>query len=220
MLNVSGILDGHSGNLDEELQEDITDISESLDRLSNLTIQLLDTSKLEFVQGMPAGMPVCLNDLVREAIGSVCGMCKRFNHTITTRLCDLPTITADRPSLVSAITNLLTNAIKYTPQGGSILILTDINFSDNVVKLIVADNGRGVPNWAQDKIFERFFRWGDNKTIREDSNGLGLYIVKTVINDHGGNVFVRSPLPAGRFEELELGGERLGSMFIIKLPIK
>lgn len=86
--------------------------------------------------------------------------------------------------------NLLTNASKYSPAGTQILIT--LSTHDKMVESQVQDSGRGVPLADQDKIFQKFFRASNVTDQESDSNGLGLYLVKSIVESSGGKIWFTS----------------------------
>jgi len=101
----------------------------------------------------------------------------------------IPVTLMDRRWVSRAITNYLDNALKYTPQGGSIMLRAFVN--EPYVHIEVSDNGPGIPYEAQPRIFERFYR-ANNGTTHIPGTGLGLAIVKSVAEQHGGSVYLHS----------------------------
>jgi len=116
------------------------------------------------------------------------------------------------------VVNLLSNSIKYTPEGGRILIGAEEKGNDIVFS--VADNGYGIPLAAHDKVFERFFQADSIMSQRVGGSGLGLTIAKGIVEEHGGSIYFESPISAGRFPDLPLGGDRKGTVFFVHLPMK
>jgi signal transduction histidine kinase len=111
---------------------------------------------------------------------------------------------ADKVRLIDAIDNLISNAIKYTPKGGSILVTLEL--TNNRIRLKVNDEGPGIKKEEQGKLFGKFQRLSARPTGGESSTGLGLYITKQVIELHDGRIWVES----------EYGK---GSSFAIELPL-
>ena len=118
---------------------------------------------------------------------------------------DFPPVSADPEKIEVTLTNLLDNAMKFSPQGGKIIIKGES--SENQVLISVADEGIGVSLRDRDRIFDRFYRVEDGSTKSTRGTGLGLYICKTLIEAHGGRIWVESEL--GR-----------GSRFTFSLPIE
>jgi signal transduction histidine kinase len=105
------------------------------------------------------------------------------------------------------IQNILSNAIKYTQDGGEVSV--DISLADKKnIQLKVTDNGYGIPENQQDKIFTKLFRADNVRKNDTDGTGLGLYIVKSVVENSGGKIFFEST------------GKKPGTTFFVILPIK
>ena len=126
-------------------------------------------------------------------------------HTINEKVpMDLAEINVDPDLLERAISNLLDNAIKYTPAGGKIEIITKTQ--ENNLLITVKDNGIGIPAEDLPRIFERFYRVDKSRSREMGGTGLGLAIVKHIIQTLGGEVSVQSEI-------------NKGSAFTIKLPL-
>ena len=110
-------------------------------------------------------------------------------------------VAGDKARLHQVVTNLLTNAIKFTPAGGRITI--SVGISGNVARLVVADTGAGIPNCELSHVFERFWRGRDAQRVA--GSGIGLAVVAELVQAHGGNVCATS----------EIGQ---GARFIVELP--
>jgi two-component system phosphate regulon sensor histidine kinase PhoR len=101
-----------------------------------------------------------------------------------------PQVMADRSKLEQVMVNLLDNALKYTPENGSITI--SANEADGMVAIAVTDTGIGIPPKDLPRIFERFYRVDTARSREQGGTGLGLAIVKHIIQQHGGSVAVES----------------------------
>jgi two-component system sensor histidine kinase SenX3 len=113
-------------------------------------------------------------------------------------------VLGDGEQLIMAIHNLLENAINYSPENTKVSVSSTI--SDGIVEIIVADQGIGIPEGEQDRIFERFYRVDPARSRETGGTGLGLSIVKHVASKHGGEVKVWS-------------SPNVGSSFALRLPI-
>lgn len=117
----------------------------------------------------------------------------------------LPTVKADHDRVKWILNNLIENAIRYTPNGGSITVST--NRAAKQVQVRVRDTGIGIPEKERGNIFERFFRAGNAITKENQGNGLGLYIARTIATDHGGDL------------DFVANAEGPGTTFILSFPI-
>lgn len=113
-------------------------------------------------------------------------------------------LTGDPVLLEIAVNNLLENALKYSPKDAPITISLELN--DNVAELQVQDAGPGIADDEKKKVFEKFYRLGNEATKRAKGTGLGLYITRKIVKNHGGNIFV----------ENNAGG---GSIFTIQMAV-
>ena len=116
----------------------------------------------------------------------------------------LPPIAADPDKLRQILTNLIDNAIKYSPDGGRVTV--EISRSGGRVRFRVSDEGLGIPPAEQDRIFEKFFRLDPNLTRGVGGTGLGLYISRELVTRMNGRIWVDSD-------------GRSGSSFLLELPI-
>jgi len=126
-------------------------------------------------------------------------------HTLAfTETENLPEITADRQRIEQVILNVISNAVKYTPDGGKI----DVNVSGiperNRVLVKISDNGIGIPAEDLDHLFERFYRVEKSRTSDAGGTGLGLAIAKELIDAHGGSIRVESAVDAGTTMLIEI----------------
>lgn len=126
------------------------------------------------------------------------------NHTITLKMEDhLPLVMADYRQLYQAVTNLVGNAVKYTPYNGTIDVRVRMN--GDMLRLEVQDNGYGISEEGQKNLFKEFYRVRSAKTAHIQGTGLGLSLVKAVIEAHNGKIWVESQ-------------EGVGSTFFVELP--
>jgi signal transduction histidine kinase len=218
LLSVSGILEGYSGTIDDEVREDLQVARQGIERLMRLVENLLNLSRIESrkveLQLQPASAP----EIIEAAIAELVDLAREHRHDISTRLQpDLPLLTVDRDRIIQVMINLLSNAIKYNPDGGSIVLGGEL--AGGAVRLTVADNGYGVPSWATQEIFRKFFQADSIMSHRVGGTGLGLTITEGIVEMHGGTIQCHSPLDAARFPGFSLGGERRGSLFVVTLPL-
>lgn len=111
-------------------------------------------------------------------------------------------ITGDKMLLQIAFNNLLENAVKYSGRETPVLVRLELN--DTVAEVQVIDAGPGIANEEKKKVFEKFYRVGNEATKRAKGTGLGLYITKKIIKNHGGNIFAQDNTPAGSIFAIQL----------------
>jgi signal transduction histidine kinase len=109
-----------------------------------------------------------------------------------------------------ALSNIMSNAIKYTPEGGRIEVIAEQH--EHSISIIIADNGIGVPEAEQNKIFQDFYRSSISKKKGVEGTGLGMSIVREIVHRHNGTVTLKSP------SRLDSGEEMPGSEFILTFP--
>jgi signal transduction histidine kinase len=159
-------------------------------RLSRLIENFLTFSRLERNRHRFTLTPTNPSDVVREALTAMADRVRGDRAPSVEIDPDLPAIAADRDALVTALLNLLDNAYKYTPANRRIAVRA-FREGDHVV-LAVEDNGIGIPQREQKRIFRRFYRV-DQRLARETAgSGLGLSIVDAIVRAHGGRVHVMS----------------------------
>lgn len=174
-------------------------------QLTNLVSDLLELSKLESLGLSPRWAPVDLGFVVHKAYELLLPAAQRKNQTLSLNLDDhLPVIKGNADYIERAVSNLIDNATKYTPEGGKIEVSAKANGQYLVVS--VSDNGIGIPRDDIPRIFERFYRVDRSRSREMGGTGLGLSIVKHVAQVHGGQIEVEST-PAQ------------GSTFRLKLPV-
>lgn len=219
LLAISGILGGYSGEINDEVREDLQMVEQEIARLTRLVNDLLDLARIESRKIELNLTETSVRDLVDAAVEQVSGIAGTHEHSIQTIVpSDLPFVWVDRDRIVQIIINLLSNSIKYNPRAGGILL--EAGRSKNAVVISVADNGYGIPSWAQKKIFDKFFQADSIMSHRVGGSGLGLTICKEIVELHGGTITCTSPLPRDRFPELSIDGERKGTVFEIMLQLK
>ena len=218
LLSISGVLEGYSGEINKETREDLELAKDGIKRLTRLVENLLDLSRIEAkkIDFNMAAVPVA--EIVDRAVQEVLLLARSHHHVIMNHVPgDLPDINVDRDRIIQVMVNLLSNSIKYTPDGGTLII--EAETGEDKVIFSFADNGFGIPESATEKVFEEFFQ-ADKITSREvGGSGLGLTIARGIIEGHGGNILCESPVPKGWFPDLPLDRERKGSIFIFRLPI-
>ena len=172
-------------------------------RMGRTIDELLELSRIE-MGGEMITAPIDLNDIVSEAIDRAQPIASRQGVSIEfTRNNDNCVINGDHFQLVSAVSNLVDNAVKYSDEGG--LVSVTVLPQDGHVEVQVADKGIGIPMASLERIFERFYRVDRARSRGTGGTGLGLSIVRHVVTNHGGEVNVRSR-------------EGEGSTFILRFP--
>ena len=187
----------------ERVKEYAGDINREAERLSRMIGDLLDLERMESGRMTLNVRPLDLNALVEEAI-STAGI-QTPQHTLRLDLDPmLPPLRADRDKLTQVLVNLLSNATKYSPDGGEVTVGT--RHDGEMAHLWVQDQGMGIARDELEAIFERYTRFDSGHTAPIQGTGLGLPIVRQIAEQHGGRVWAES----------ELG---VGSTFHVTLPL-
>lgn len=219
LLSVSGLLEGYSGKIDEEAREDLQLTREGIERLMRLVQDLLDLSRIEARKIELSLTSASLPEMIDKAVDEVSGLAVARGHVIVKDVRDdLPSIRVDRDRLVQAVINVLSNAIKYTPDGGKIAI--DAHMEGASVIVSIADNGYGIPEWAQEDVFNKFFQADRIMSQKVGGSGLGLTITRGIVEEHGGTIWCESPLPEGMFDDLPVDEKRKGTVFVTRIPLR
>jgi two-component system sensor histidine kinase SenX3 len=173
-------------------------------RLTDLVQEIINLSRLQDSDPLQVATENLIADIVNEAIDLVKTTSEAKGISVSAK--DIPEVVVlgDSEQLIMAIHNLLENAINYSPENTKVSVSSTV--SDDIVEIIVADQGIGIPEEAQDRIFERFYRVDPARSRETGGTGLGLSIVKHVASNHGGEVKVWS-------------SPNVGSSFALRLPI-
>ena len=171
-------------------------------RMSRIVDDLLDLSRVEF-GGTEEWSDVDLGSVLVEAVGTNQHAAKRQGLGLSLTGSAELLVRGDRSQLVSVISNLVDNAIKYSEAGGVVRVEGMIQGDEVVVT--VTDHGIGIAERDQKRIFERFYRVDKARSRATGGTGLGLSIVRHIVLEHGGSIDVRSE-------------EGIGSTFMVRLP--
>lgn len=203
--SVELLLDGVGTFTQDETLELARSIHFSVTALQTLVDNLLESVSIEAGRFRVRRRATDLGQLVADATLLMKPLMERRNQKLITRIPDaLPTISADPMRLTQVLVNLLSNASKYGPTDEPIEL--EAVLSDGAVKISVADRGSGVPAEEKDNLFHRFIRLGA-KDNTQYGIGLGLSVVKTIVESHGGAVGLDD----------RLGG---GSVFWFTIPLE
>jgi signal transduction histidine kinase len=173
-------------------------VAREAERLSALVDDLLALARAEADELQLQVGPTAVGSVVDEIYASLAPLAQRDRRVTLVRNVapDLPPALADRDRLVQVLLNLARNAITATPEGG--LVFLDLEREDEAhVALIVSDTGRGIPAEDLDRIFERFYRTDASRSRATGGFGLGLSIVRDLVQAMGGTIAVSSTVGAG-----------------------
>jgi histidine kinase len=201
--SMEGLMDGVLPADDETYRQ----IHAEADRLNRLVDDLQELSRVEAGALELDLQPVDVVSVVRSVTKRIISQSESKRISLDFELApDLPRVLADEDRTVQVLTNLVGNALQYTPEGGRIII--SAQQIKNEVQISVRDTGIGIPSEHLGHIFDRFYRVDKSRSRRAGGgSGIGLTIVRALIEAHGGRIWVESP------------GEGRGSKFTFTLPI-
>jgi len=181
----------------------VTKARRQIERLGRLVEDLLDVSRLESRRLHLSSGDVEMNDLVDDVVADFRAQSR--THEIRFHRAGEPVLVeGDRERLEQVLVNLMTNAIKYSPQGGQIVV--EVERAGDEARISVADFGIGVPKEEQRRLFQRFFRAANATTRNYSGLGIGLFVAHEIVRRHG-----------GRFDVVSEAGK--GSTFTFYLPV-
>jgi len=199
------LLKGAMGALDKGQRRFLDIVRANVDRMSALVADLLDISRIEAGRISLEREFLDLRQVVCEVRDSVMETIRERGLTLEVELApDLPVVQADRMRVIQVLNNLVSNAYRYTPTGGAIEIA--VHPIDDAVQVDVRDTGIGIPEKDRERIFERFYRADHPVVNKQPGTGLGLPIVRSLVEMHGGQVWVQSQ-------------KGVGSTFSFTLPV-
>ncbi len=180
---------------EQENRSYVRHIKTSAEQMAELVEDLLDLGKIE--AGVESvRVPWQLEELARQAVEESSFQASLRQVELTSSIAEsVPPVLCDPRQMRQVLDNLLSNALKYTPAGGTIVIRT--RAQDRQVLVEVQDNGIGIPREALPRLFEKFYRVPCRETEEIAGTGLGLAIVKAIIDQHGGEIWVESELDQG-----------------------
>ncbi len=161
------------------------------DRMTKIVQDLLELSRFDAGNSKLVAEEFSLGQSVRDTHDAIALEAKKHGHTVTLESTDdLPTIVGDRARIEQVLINILTNAIKYTPDGGAISITG--GQTDNKAWVRIKDNGIGIPAEDLPRVFDRFYRVDKARSRESGGTGLGLSIAREIITRHGGDILIES----------------------------
>jgi len=201
------ILSLYEDQLDTPIISKLKEINDGCERLQNIINNLLKASRLESPELKPKLQKEDLSFLIKFCVHELESLAETRNQSIKLDIDSKLYANIEKEEIHDVLSNLLTNAIKYTPPMGKIEIKTEVK-GDSVV-VSVKDNGIGFTDEQKTKIFQQFGkieRYGQGLDLGIDGTGLGLYISKRIVESHGGQIWMESE------------GKNKGASFYFTLP--
>ena len=188
---VENMMDGLTGSLNERQSFYLTRVNHNIERLTRMINDLLDLSRIEAGKMELLSSAVNVGSLGREVVELLQPLAKKRDVILRANITDpISLIHADRDKLIQILTNLITNAIKFTDTSGTVSVNIQQR-QDGSVHTCVQDTGCGIPLDEQHTIFERFYR-GQTSDVKTRGAGLGLAITKSLVELHNGSIEVSS----------------------------
>jgi len=196
---------GKIGPINDMQANFLSTIRSNVERMSTLVSDLNDNSKIEAGRLRLDFKAIDSAEVVDEAIRSTRRQIEEKKQIVEVQLSEsLPSVWADRTRVSQVLVNLVSNAHKYTPEGGTVVVGAEATSNQwdpegaaRVVHLWVRDNGIGISAEDQQKIFTKFFRSEDQKAREAPGTGLGLNITKSLVEMQGGRIWFESEYRKG-----------------------
>lgn len=171
-------------------------------QLANLINDLLDLQKIETGEIAFQFEPIDANDLVQEAVEATAGYADKLGITVSFVPCtEAPRIKGDRSRLIQVMNNLLSNALKFSDDGGTVRV--SVEAPDSRILISVQDSGVGIPEGSEDRVFGKFSQVDSSDVRRVGGTGLGLNITKQIVERHNATINYVSELGVGSTFYLE-----------------
>ena len=195
------------GDYDQETQKEFLQVvSSEARRMAKLVTDLLELSRMDNNKKRIKKVSFDLGNLAKECQKKLAIEIKKKKHHVECLVtADVTPVYADKDDIQRVILNILSNSIKYTPEGGTIKIYVGFVYSDAYIKII--DNGIGIPEEDLNRIFERFYRVDKSRAREMGGTGLGLSIAKEILDKNGGSIDIKSEI-------------NKGTEVVIKIPTK
>jgi len=196
------IREGEAGELTDDQKRFLAIVYRSSERLQRLVGDLLFVARLD-ASGLQLQFgPVDVGEVAREVVESTAALARARSLELIAEIAPMPLVSADRERLMQLVSNLVSNAIKFTPDEGRVIVRTFVDGSHAVIE--VEDTGVGIPLAEQVRLFQRFFRSTTATAQAIPGTGLGLVISRAIAEAHGGSISVRSDAGAGSCFHVEL----------------
>jgi signal transduction histidine kinase len=201
---VDNLLDGVAGPLADKPHHYLGRVRDNADRLARMVSDLLDLTRIESgrIELLPQVLPVA--DVVTEAVDDLRHVAAERRVRLVTDVSACPALWADPDKVHQVLTNLLANAIKWSPPGGQVMVTASHDLGGQV-RLAVQDTGPGIPVAERERVFDKFYQVGRANGDRPSGTGLGLTIARHLVELHAGRIWAEEA-PSG------------GATFVLFLP--
>jgi signal transduction histidine kinase len=198
------LLNKDVGNLNEKQKDYLSEIYIGNQRMIDLVDDILNTSRIDMGTLLVDSKIINLAEIAKSVLDELAPLLQDKQMEIRKDFeANLPKVKADPELIRIVLQNILSNSLKYTPVGGSISI--GMKRHNSHILIIISDNGYGIPEKQKGRIFTKMFRADNIRSKETDGTGLGLYIVRAIVEQHGGRVWFESE-------------ENKGTTFYVSLP--
>jgi signal transduction histidine kinase len=201
---VDNLLDGVAGPITEKPRHYLGRVRDSADRLGRMVSDLLDLTRIEAGKIELAPQSLQVADLVDDALDGLRHVAAERRVQVTVDVPTCPPVWADPDKAHQVLTNLLANAVKFSPPGGQVSVAAAAEGA-GLVRFTVRDTGPGIPSAERERVFDKFYQVGRVGGERPPGTGLGLTIARHLVELHGGRIWVEEA--PGR-----------GAAFVVLLP--
>jgi len=206
LMQISVLADGLAGDINAKQKDLLGKSKEKTKGMIALVNDLLDLRRIEEGKTLMVIEPLDMGEVLKRSLDLMSLSAKDENVTLDVNIADnLPLLSADRTGMQAVFVNLISNAIKYTPSGGRVTV--ELNKEGKFLRIKVADTGMGIEKADMGHIFDKFYRIKSEQTRSIGGSGLGLSIVKGIVDAHRGTIHLES----------EVGK---GTMIIVSLPLE
>lgn len=205
MLTADLLLDERTGQINSDQKDYLRSLRESTKDMNDFIVSLLNVSRIESGRVFLNSEPIDINMQIKILIGRLEELIKKKNITIGISYnSQIPILLMDEKIFDLILNNLFTNAIRYTPAGGKVNL--QVSEVDDCILFEIRDTGCGIPDEDKDKIFSKLFRAENARQMENQGTGLGLYIVKNMVEKIGAEIWFESK-------------QHHGTSFFVKFPL-
>jgi signal transduction histidine kinase len=207
LMQISVVLDGLAGELNSKQSGLLGKAKEKTKGMITLVNDILDYRRIEEGKSIQKIESLDLTEILQHTAELMRLSAEEKDISITCEVADqIPAFSGDRGGVEAIFVNLISNAVKYTPKGGNVSVGLDKVGRDIWFKVV--DNGVGIPPEDLDRIFEKFYRIKTEETRSISGSGLGLSIVKGIVDAHNGSIHVESQVGSGTTFTVSLPAEQ------------
>jgi signal transduction histidine kinase len=198
-----------AGPITENQRKYLEMLRSNAERISEFTNQFLDLAKLEAGRMVFRYQPTDLRSSLVEAVEDASAIASRSGISVVLEAEELPLLHLDPEKISQVVRNLLSNALKYTPDGGT--VTARLAKAGNLVRLSVIDTGCGIDREDLPHLFTKFYQAKNAVKGRSKGTGIGLALVRAIVEGHGGTVHIQSVVGEGTTVVVDLPGREVSA---------